>query len=251
MTTTERGLYVYGIVPADVEIEPDASGVGNPPGEISTVAHGEIAALVSSIATDEVLGRPEDLEAHAALLDGAAAEVPVLPMTFGGVLSGPEQVTEELLIPHHDEFAGALRELEGKAEFIVHGRYRSEAVFAEILQENPKLEQLRQQVRSKSEDAGRNDRIALGEAVNNALAGKRETDTAAVANALGELDLPVAVREPTHEEDAVHLACLVEIARQEEFESAVERIADEWEGRVQFRLLGPLAPYDFVVSKVP
>lgn len=248
-TRTEKGVYVYGIVPADVEVQESAQGVGDPPSEVTTVVHQDIAALVSPVDTSKPLGRPEDLNAHAALLDGAAAEVPVLPMKFGGVLPSQEQVTEELLAPHHDEFAGALRELEGKAQYVVRGRYRSEAVFGEILRENPELQRLRDQVRDKDEDAGRNDRIALGEAVNNALTAKREADTAKAVQVLQELDLTVAVREPTHDEDAVHIAVLAETKRQGDLESAVERLAEEWQDRVEFRLLGPLAPYDFVVTQ--
>lgn len=246
---TDRGIYVYGIVPADVEVQDDARGVGDPPSEVTTVTHQDIAALVSTIDPGKPLGRPEDLSAHAALLDGAAAEVPVLPMKFGGVLAGPDQVTEELLAPHHDEFAGALRELEGKAQYVVHGRYRTEAVLGEILQENPELDRMRESLRDKDADAARNERMALGEAVNNALVAKREADTATVVEALQELGLTVAVREPTHEEDAVHLACLVETAKESDLESAVERLAGDWDGRVHLRLLGPLAPYDFVVTQ--
>lgn len=245
-----RGIYVYGIVPADVEIDPRAQGVGDPPSEVDTVTHGDIAALVSKVPTDEALGRPEDLAAHAALLDGAAAEVPVLPMKFGGVLTGQDQVTEELLAPHHDEFADALAELEGKAEYIVRGRYDTDAILGEILRENPELDRLRRQIRDKPVDAVRGERISLGEAVNNALADKRAADTSTATTVLQELGLSVTPREPTHEEEAVHLACLALTSQQSELESAVNRLAEQWDGRVDLRLLGPLAPYDFVVSAV-
>ncbi|MEV1143459.1 GvpL/GvpF family gas vesicle protein, partial [Micromonospora sp. NPDC049799] len=45
----ETGLFVYGIVPSDVEPTPDAPGVGDPPGEVTAVRHGELAALVSEV----------------------------------------------------------------------------------------------------------------------------------------------------------------------------------------------------------
>ena len=251
MAESNRGVYVYGIVPADVEIEPDAQGVGEPPAEVRTIEHGDIAALVSAVATDKPLGRPEDLAAHSALLDGAAGEVPVLPMKFGAVLTGVDQVTEELLGPYHDEFAAALSELEGKAEYVLRGRYRQDAVLSEILSENEDLERLREQIRGKPEDATRNERMALGEAINEALAAKRTADTDKAAEVLRELGLTVAAREPTHEEDAVHLVCLAETAKQSDLEDAAGRLADEWTDRVDLRLLGPLAPYDFVVSGAP
>jgi hypothetical protein len=249
MAEATQGIYVYGIVPGDVEVEPDARGVGDPPGEVETIKHGDIAALVSTVSGDKPLGRPEDLAAHAALLDGASAEAPVLPVKFGAVLTSADEVAEELLAAHHDELAAALRELEGKAEYIVRGRYRQEAILKEVLAENSDLDRLRDEIRDKPEDATRNERMALGEAITNAISAKRDADTETVRRALDDLGFMTVVREPTHDEDAVHVACLAETDKESELEDAVERLAGEWEDRVDLRLLGPLAAYDFVVSK--
>jgi hypothetical protein len=41
-------------------------------------------------------------------------------------LAGEEAVADELLAPRHDEFAAALEQLEGRAEFLVKGRYIGE-----------------------------------------------------------------------------------------------------------------------------
>ncbi len=93
--------------------------------------------------------------------------------------------------------------------------------------------------------------MALGEIVANAIVAKREEDTATVVEALDSLADSVNVREPTHEEDAAQVAVLVEVARQDELEQAVGALAEQWDGRVEMRLLGPLAAYDFVLSPTP
>lgn len=244
----DNAVYVYGIVPADVETEPSARGVGDPPQAVTIVRHRELAALISPVRVGSPLGRPEDLAAHAAIVDGTAAVAPVLPLRFGAVVSDERSVAQELLAEHHDEFAAALGELEGKAEYVLKGRYVEAAILKEILTENPKLSDLRDAIRGKPEDATRNERIALGEAINNAIAAKREADTQAMANALTDLGVVLNVREPTHEEDALHIACLAETANQADLEATIDRVARDWDGRVNLRLLGPLAPYDFVVT---
>lgn len=119
----EHVTYVYGIVPADVETDPEARGVGDPPGEIGVVRHGDIAALVSEFPAERSPANQEDKAAHTDLLDATAAEVPVLPVRFGAVMRDPDAVTEELLKANHDEFAAALRELEGRAEYVVKADY--------------------------------------------------------------------------------------------------------------------------------
>ncbi|NKQ52837.1 GvpL/GvpF family gas vesicle protein [Amycolatopsis sp. K13G38] len=250
-TETETAVYIYGIVPADVETDPDAQGIGDPPAQVRTVRCDGIAALVSEIPRDQPLGRPEDLTAHAALLDAAAAETPVLPLRFGAVVTTEEAVEEELLRAHQDDFTAALNELEGRAEYVVKARYVEETVLREILDENESLAQLRETIRGKPEDATRNERMALGEQINNAIAAKREADTQRVADALAPLEVQIAPRQPTHEEDAVHLACLAETAKHDDLEGAVGKLAKEWEGRATVRLLGPLAAYDFVLTEQP
>ena len=243
-----EACYVYGIVPADVKANPGVKGVGDPPGEIDVVRHGEIAALVSDVRTDRPLGRPEDLMAHEQLLDATAPEAPVLPIRFGAVLTDRKAVVEELLAPHEEEFAAALRELEGRAQYVVKGRYVERRVLSEVLSEFPEAAELREQISGKPEEATHDLRIHLGEMINNAVAAKREQDTQAVLDAVGPFCVSTAVREPTHELDAVHVALLVETARQRDLEDALDDLAQQWEGRVNLRLLGPLAPYDFVVT---
>ena len=132
-TATTTAVYVYGIVPSDVEPEDHAEGVGNPPAEVSVVRSGRVAALVSEIPTDRALGTPDDLEAHAELLDGTVTVAPVLPLRFGAVLTDRDAVAAELLEGNEDELASALDQLEGLAQYVVKGRYVEKTILQEIL----------------------------------------------------------------------------------------------------------------------
>ncbi|MFD6677170.1 GvpL/GvpF family gas vesicle protein [Rhodococcus zopfii] len=245
------GIYVYGIVPGDVETESHATGVGAPPSEVSVVRSGEIAALISEIPVDRPLGTPDDLKAHAELLDGTAAVAPVLPLRFGAVLSDEDAVSEELLDAHRDEFEAALNELEGRAQFVVKARYVEKTVLGEILDENADAARLRDEIRDKPEDATRDARMALGEIITQSIEAKRTEDTQRVVDALEDLEPMVNVRQPTHDEDAAHVAVLIELSRQGDLEDIVRSLAQEWEGRAEMDLLGPMAAYDFVMKRAP
>jgi gas vesicle protein GvpL/GvpF len=244
-------VYVYGILPGDVEVEPGAAGVGDPPGEIRVVRHRDLAALVSDIDPNLPLGRPEDLVAHEELLDASAADVPVLPLRFGAVVTNDDAVTEELLGPHHDEFAAALRQLEGHAEYVVKGRYAEDALLREVLSEDPQAARLGDQIRGADPDATRELRIQLGEIISNAVESKRQQDTRTLGEAVDGIVAASVVRPPTHELDAVHTALLVESSAAQDLEQAVQRLADEWNGRVEVRLIGPMAAYDFMGTADP
>ncbi|MCW2877587.1 MAG: hypothetical protein JWQ95_1687 [Sphaerisporangium sp.] len=242
--------YIYGILPGDVELTPEVRGVGDPPGEIRLVRHDDIAALISDLRLNRPLGKPKDLMAHQQLLDDVASEVPVLPLRFGAVMESPEAIVRELLAPHHDEFRTALDELEGRAQYVVKARYEEGTVLREVLQEQPEASRLREEIRDLPEDATWDARIRLGEIVNQSIEAKRDADTQALAEGLAPHAVAIVIREPTHEEDAAHLAVLVETDRQDDFEEALDEFGRRWADRVTLRLLGPQAPYDFVMTQM-
>ncbi|MFE7743640.1 GvpL/GvpF family gas vesicle protein [Nocardia sp. NPDC057455] len=251
MTTAPAAVYVYGIVPADVEPESNAIGVGDPPGKVEVVRHGEIAALISTLESDRPLGTPDDLTTHAELLDGSAAVAPVLPLRFGAVMTDAEAVENELLEANENEFRSALEQLEGRAQFVIRGRYIENTILRELLDENDRAAQLRDEIRDKPEDATRNARIALGELINQAIEAKRAEDTRRVVSEIERFEPLVNQRDPSHEEEAVHIAVLVELARQKELEETLRGLGEEWDGRVELNLLGPMAAYDFVTKRAP
>jgi Gas vesicle synthesis protein GvpL/GvpF len=247
----QTGIYVYGILPADVEMASDTHGVGYPPGQIRVVRSDGLAALVSEVDLSRELGSPEDLQAHKEILDASAAELPVLPLRFGAVLTDEEAVVEELLADNHDEFTEALSELDGRVQYVVKGRYAEDAILEEVLSESKQAARLRDKIRDADPDATRNARIKLGEIINSAVTAKRHKDTRALGDAMEGICVASVVREPTHELDAVHLAFLVESAKEEEFGQVIEDLASEWEGRIELRSQGPMAAYDFVGSALP
>ncbi|MCM0676288.1 GvpL/GvpF family gas vesicle protein [Micromonospora phytophila] len=241
----ESGLFIYGIVPSDVEPTPDAVGVGDPPGEVAAIRHGELAALVSEVGLTEPLGRPADLRTYQELLDGTAAVAPVLPVRFGTVVTGPDAVAD-LLEAHHDRFAAALDELEGRIQYTVHGRYDEQNLIAGVLADNPAAADLADQVRGQPEAATREQRIRLGEMISQAVELRREAENRALLDALGPLAVATAPRAPSNELDAANAAFLVDGDRSDEFIAAAEEYAEQRRELIRVRLLGPLAPYDFV-----
>jgi hypothetical protein len=245
-TEQQAGVYVYGIVPGDVKLNSGVHGVGDPPGEIRLVRSGDLAALVSEVDITKPLGTPEDLQAHQEILDGTVADAPVLPSRFGAVLASEDAVAEELLDANHDEFAAALRQLEGHAEYIVRGRYAEQAILDEVLSENSRAARLRDRIRGADPDATRELRIQLGEIVNNTVADKRQADTRLLLAAMKDHCTASVVRTATNELDAVYVAFLIETGQAGELERVVQDLSDRWRERVELQVRGPMAAYDFV-----
>jgi hypothetical protein len=209
------------------------------------ISHGRVAAIVSDVPTDRPLGVRGDLVAHETVLDTVAAHDAVVPMRYPAVVE-EHAVVDELLAPNEDHFATLLESLDGRAQFTLTGRYEQDAVLREVLLGDDQIRALREKVRDLPEDASYYDRARLGELVVRALEQRREIDGAGIIDRLEPFAVATVSNQLASPDDVVNAAFLVERERQEEFENAVEGVGEELAGRVRLRLLGPVAPYDFI-----
>lgn len=237
-------VYVYGIVSGDAEVPEAVRGLG-PSGEVWRVGYRELAAVVSDVPTDRPLGTRGDLLAHDSVVDAFAAVTSILPMRFPAVVD-ERGVNDELLAVHYDQFVAALAGLAGRVQFSLKGRYDEEVVLREAVEGDGEIEALRAEVRELPEDASYYQRVRLGELVVGALEARRAVDSAQILQRLEDVVVAAAPHEPAQPEDVVDVAVLVDRGEQETFESVVEDIGKDYIGRIRLRLLGPLAPYDFV-----
>jgi hypothetical protein len=237
---------VYGIVPADTRVPAGLSGVGG--GEVFVVRHGGVAGVVSEVPVDRALGTREDLLAHEDVVESLTKEVTTLPLRFGAVVTTADALVDEMLVPYHDWFGTVLADLRERLEYAVVGVYVEDAVLREVLEEEPEAAHLRERIRELPEDAAYYDRIRLGELIVKALDDKRQADTQVLLEALEPHAVATALRTPAGEDMAADAAFLVEERAVPEFEAAVDELGERWAGRIRLRLIGPLAPYDFVPS---
>lgn len=234
-------VYVYGLVTTDTAIPEGLTGLG----PVSTIAHGQVAALVSEVPADRPLGTRDDLVAHETVVDSVARSAAVLPMRFPAVVE-ERGVVEELLAPNHDRFLEALSAFRGRVQFTLKGRYQEDAVLREVVAGSEEIQALRDRVAQLPEDASYYERVRLGELIVTELERRRDEDAGRILAGLGPTAVDIASREPGAPEEVIHAAFLIDRKQRRRFEDAVEALGRDLHGRVLLRLIGPLAPYDFV-----
>jgi hypothetical protein len=242
----DRVCYVYGLIPADDDLPDGLRGVHD--SDVFAIRHGDVAGVVSEIPRVEQLGSRDDLFAHEGVVGTLAEKTTTLPLRFGAVVTNADAVIDEMLAPHHDWFAAVLRELTARREFVITGTYVEDEVLREVLEENPEVRRLREKLRDLPGNAGYYDRIHMGELIVYALDHKRAADAEVLREALAPHAEAISARRPKGEETAADVAFLVDDDRRAEFERAVDELGERWTGRIRLRLLGPVAPYDFVPS---
>jgi hypothetical protein len=239
----DQGCYVYGVVPSDAQ-GLGVSGLDDAP--VRLLRFGPVAAVVSAVRLERPAGRRHDLLAHSRVLDAYAANGPVVPVRFGSILTDPEAVRSELLEPRKERFVELLAELTGAVQFNLQARYDEATVLTEVVGSNPEIARLRERTRDRSEEESYADRVRLGELVSNELAARREGDAHTVLTRLQPHVLAHRERAGGSIDHLTDLALLVDIARRDAFETAAEKLAADMHERARLRLLGPMAPYDFV-----
>jgi hypothetical protein len=213
---------------------------------LRVIAGDGIGALVSEIPEQQAQLRREEVVAHSRVLSEALAQGTVLPMRFGIVLEGDEEVRQRLLTEHGEQLRSELARLGGKVEYSLRVMYLEETLMREVVREDPEIAQLRETVRDQPEDASYFARIRLGELVAAAVERKRAEDAAAILATLSPCAEDTVVAEVPHERAVMSAAFLLARSRVSAFDAALESAALRQAHRMHFKLTGPLAPHSFV-----
>ena len=153
----------------------------------------------------------------------------------------------DVLAPGLEEFADLLAELEGRVQLNLRATYMEDAVLAEVVAADPQVAALRERTRDLPEDESYGERVRLGELVARALEHKREEDTAVLMDAVTPRVAAWVERGGGGGIDhVVDVALLVDTVNLASFEEFLEGLAEAVHERIRLRLVGPVAPYDFV-----
>jgi hypothetical protein len=250
MSDEKQNVWVYGVVPAGAALEEVERRADRLP-EVWVVEAGDLAAVVGNAPEGDGKGTRNQALAHARVLEAAVVDAPVVPFRFGIMVPGDQEVGTDLLEAHHDELAPLLKRVEGRLQMTLKVYYREDVVLREIVDSEPEIAQLREAMREGPEEATRDVRMRLGELVSTAVEQRRERDSADILERLKPVSVAAVVEGLEKEFMVLNAPLLVERDRQQEFEDAVEEVAQERQERMTFRLLGPMPAYNFIDVEEP
>lgn len=240
---------MYGVTRSAAVLPPGMNGLDDRP---VTLVHdgGACAALVSDLPGGRALGERDDLIAHQRVLNALVdAGTVVLPFRFGAAMADRAAVRKELLAAGTERLERLLDDLDGKVELRLKATYVQETVLREIMDAEPEIAELSRRLREVPPDiadAVYYDRVRLGELIAQAMGRRRERDGQALLDGAAPAAEAYTSTPPVREEDVLDASFLVHTDRRAEFERTVDDLGAAHHDRVRIRLIGPLAPYDFV-----
>jgi hypothetical protein len=240
----ETGYYVYGVVPVLEGARPSITGIDD--AEVQYVEHEDVAAAVAVIALERPPGRRAELMAHSAVVEALSERGPVVPVQFGSVMEDRDSVVHDLLERDHGYYVDLLERLRGLHQFRLQGTYVQDQVLAELVAQRPDIADLRRRTRELPDGVMHPALVELGELVSAAMDQLRAQDADSVLDVVEPLVVATRHRRSGGVDGLLDVALLVEDARAEELESALESLAEAVHERIRLSLSGPMAPFDFV-----
>jgi hypothetical protein len=240
---TSRGKYVYCIIRSEKPLKFGPIGIGADPGEVHTVQHKELAAVVSDTPIDVFDATRENVLAHERVNEAVMRKHTVIPMSFGTVFKTRDDIVE-LLRAAHDAFNDVLNKMEEKVEFGLKVLWDKEVMIKEIERQDENVRRLRNEI-SSQKGSTYFARMQYGRLVDAAL----ESLTERYVNEIFEHLRPVAVasraNKPIGDKMIMNAAFLVTREQEAAFDAKVKEIGVRYD-KLDFKYTGPWPPYNFV-----
>jgi hypothetical protein len=209
--------------------------------------HGrDLAAVVSETPDIEYRRDRFNMTVHMLVLEEVMREHAILPVRFGTVAPSESIIVEKLLNGRGPELNALMEEIEGRVEMGLKAFWRDDVVYREIVEEDPQIRRLRDQLAHRSPEESYYDRVRLGTMVEAALIRKRAADAEEIMARLQPLAHKAKVNTAMADSMVINAAFLVDRRRETEFDRAVREIDEALGSRQTLKYVGPTPPYNFV-----
>ena len=240
------GKYMYCVIRCPEPRQFATLGIGERGDIVHTVSLGDVSAVVSDSPIIEYENSRRNMMAHTHVLEEVMRDFSILPIRFGTVAPRIEAIQEYVLKRRLQEIDDLLREMDGRKELGLKAFWYEEAVFKEIVEENPPIHQLRDNLAGLTLQQSYHDRIRLGEMVQKALLEKRDADAETILTRLRPLAHQWKSNDVVTDRMILNAAFLVDVARESEFDAAVQGLDTMMGSRLMFKYVDHVPPWNFV-----
>jgi hypothetical protein len=236
--------YIYGIVEEPQPRRFSFPGVGE--ADIYTINHQRIAAIVSDIEFSEIDPTRKNVHAHTVVQDELLKEYTLLPMGFGMVAASEDDV-RGLLERNYSGLTSELNRLTGMIEVELKVFWEQEAIIKELQGENQELSRIKAKINAASSPIEAQNLLAMaGQLVENIVRDWKNKYAELVYTTLKELSYDAKMNDPMGIKNLLNASFLIEKSRENEFKGQVYKLDSKFQGKVNFKYVGPMAPYNFV-----
>jgi len=243
-----QGEYIYGIVEEPQFRRFSVLGVGET--DVYTINQERIAAVVSDTEFSEIDPTRKNVQSHTVVQEELLKEYNLLPMGFGMVATDEGEV-RRLLENNYDGLLDELHRLAGKIEVELKVFWEQEAVVKELQGENAELSRLKAKINTASSPVEVQNLLSTAGKLVESIVRDWKTKYAELVYAiLQELSFEAKVNNPVGIKNLLNASFLIDKSHESEFKEQVYKLDAKFQGKMNFKYVGPLPPYNFVNLKL-
>lgn len=246
-TLTPTGKYLYCIIKEKAKkIFNELKGMNG--GKVYTVGYNNLSAVVSDSEIKEYSLTKDNLLTHQKTIEEVMKNYTVLPVAFGIIAEDGTTIKEKLLKLKYAELLENLSDLDGKMVVGLKGLWLDMAkTFQELVNENPEIKKLKEQNGDTILD--RDQTIEIGKLVGTSLALKREEEKEQILKTFKEIADDFKENKIFGDQMIFNTVFLVSKRKAKLFDQRAKSLDEKYNGRIHFKYVGPIPPFDFV--KIP
>ncbi|HEY9763980.1 MAG TPA: GvpL/GvpF family gas vesicle protein [Trichocoleus sp.] len=235
--------YLYGIFPAPGPEGLDIEGLDKQPVQSYTLDG--FAFLYSETEQERYLASRKNLLGHEKVLEAAMhhGHRTLLPLQFGLIVEGWEQVIQQLVEPHGHGLKKLFERLEGQREVSVKVLWDQPSELETLMQEDDALRQQRDQL--EGQQLSMDQVIRIGQSIEQAVNARKEGIVNAFRAALRPLAVESIENDPLMDSMIYNTAYLIRWDDEPNFSQVIEALDAQFEDRLRIRYNNFTAPYNF------
>jgi hypothetical protein len=250
---TTKGIYIYGIVPnfynTDMFRSLENSGV-------YAISFQNIVAIVSD--RESVHLNYLDRESLGHLLVHHQKTIEELqskefnmfiPMRLGTIVSSKKEVIK-ILVNGHDLIIDTLKKIEYLTEIDLVVTWVDFPVTLKEIAIHPDIIELKHQMQQSGVALTQTDQVKVGMLLKEKLDEKNKAVELKILEAFSTLSIDIKTHEVMDDQMITNSAVLIKKTNTEKFEHIIDQLDEEYNGLLNFKLVGPLPCYSFYTIEV-
>jgi hypothetical protein len=244
--------YCYGFTRANEQ--KSLGPVGIEGADVTTLSFKDVAAVISRLPATSFDSLPKEtlltyLTNYQSVLEIVLRTQQIVPIKFGTILEGEGSV-QTALAQGYDRILAGLREMENRIELNIVARWPNlDTVLAEI-GEQEGIKALTSNAAGLMEEERFALRLKVGKRVKAILEQRRELLRDEIMDAILPHTEAHRVHPVMDDSMIMNLAVLIQKDRSTSLEAHLAQVDQRCADRINFRIIGPLPPYNFLVLEI-
>lgn len=245
----EKKRYIYCVIPVNKEKKFDLVGLEEE--EVYTVNYRDIAVVISdiSLSFEELDPTRRNMKAHTLVLEKLMKHYTVLPARFG-LISDSDDKLKGLLQKYYSTLKDHIRRLDNRIEAGVKVFWQKEPMAARIVAKSERIAKIKEKIKTLPPDKAQPLLIEAGQLVKSLTDKWREQYYPRIYRELLRVAVDGRYNPPISMDNLLNASFLVDKAKEKQFDNLIDKLDSEYGERVNFKVVKPIPPYNFVDLKL-